>query len=46
MVNRKGFLEKCELWRSRPREMQDLMGDIYDGKLWKDLMTINGRPFL
>ena len=28
MSKRKGFLEKCDRWRSRPKE--NLMGDIYD----------------
>ena len=44
-VNRKGFLQRCEHWRDRtmPRNM---LGDIYDGKLWKDLNSIDGVPFL
>ena len=45
MSKRPGFLKKCDLWRSRTCT-PDLMGDIYDGKVWHDLMTINGRPFL
>lgn len=45
MAKRRGFLEKCDLWRSRAH-VQDFMGDIYDGKAWQDLMMINGRPFL
>ena len=45
MMKRPGFLEKCDRWRSRPCT-GDSMADIYDGKAWKDLMIINGRPFL
>ena len=45
MSKRQGFLEKCDLWRSRTCT-KDLMGDIYDGRIWNDLMMIDGRPFL
>lgn len=47
MMGRKNFLEKCDLWRSRPKNnAQNFMADIYDGKLWQDMTTIDGRPFL
>ena len=45
MTKRQGFLEKCDHWRSRVCT-EGLMADIYDGKVWKDLMMIDGRPFL
>ena len=44
LARQKGFLEKCDHWRTR--DSRGLLGDIYDGKLWHDLHTINGRPFL
>ena len=47
MAKRKGFLDKCNHWRAQAREgMGSMMGDIYDGRLWKELKTIHGRPFL
>ena len=47
MAKREGFLDKCDHWRSHRKEsMENMMGDIYDGRLWNDLQTINDRPFL
>jgi len=47
LAKKKEFLLKCEKWRSRSQNFsRNVMGDIYDGKLWRDLMAINGRPFL
>ena len=47
MAKREGFLDKCDHWRSRGKEgMENVMGDIYDGRLWNDLQTIKDRPFL
>lgn len=45
MLVRENFLQKCEEWRSRNIE-EGVLGDVYDGKVWKDLHTIVGRPFL
>ena len=45
LCKHKGFLEKCENWRYRQAK-DDMMGDVYDGNLWKDLQTIQNRPFL
>ncbi len=42
MAIKKGFLEKCNLWRTRSEHFSlKMMGDIYDGRLWKDMMYIN-----
>ncbi len=47
MAKKKGFLEKCNLWRTRSEHfLLNMMGDIYDGRLRKDMMYINDRPFL
>lgn len=44
-INRPGFLKKITEWRNR--KMQDgIMGDIYDGALWKSMQTFDGAPFL
>ena len=34
LVNKPGFLNKCQLWKSR-RTSCDSMDDIYDGRIWK-----------
>ena len=45
MLNRPGFSEKCELWRSLPH--QDVIyTDIYEGDIWKEFQNPNGAPFL
>lgn len=47
MATRPGFLGICEKWRDRSMSMSlGTLGDIYDGKIWKSLHHINGRPFL
>ena len=42
MARRPGFLQKCEHWRNNS---DGLCGDIYDGRVWHDIKSINGRPF-
>lgn len=45
MLQRPLFFQKCEQWRN----LQSGIGiyhDIYDGKVWKDFMFVNGSPFL
>lgn len=44
MARRPGFLDMCEHWRDR--EVTDVLGDIYDGKVWKSMQSVAGRPFL
>lgn len=48
MLKRKGFKEKCELWRERyddqdRRKEHETMADIYDGDLWQDYQYVNCR---
>jgi hypothetical protein len=45
MIERENFLQSCEQWRDRNTE-DGILGDVYDGKVWKDLQTVAGRPFL
>ena len=45
ILGRKGFLEKCELWRTR-EVTPGLLSDIYDGAIWHDFMNYKGRPYL
>ena len=45
MMKRKGFLDLCELWRKRT--MPDgYLADVYDGRVWKKFLNVNGRDFL
>ena len=45
LLLRAGFADTCEHWRSR-REKAGVYQDIYDGKIWKELRYIDGKPFL
>ena len=42
---RPGFIEKCELWRSHDAP-PGTYSDVYDGKVWKEFMYVNGQSFL
>ena len=44
-LKRPGFAMKCELWRNRDLE-SGLMGDVYDGRIWKEWQYAGGRPYL
>lgn len=46
MVRRPGFVDKCELWRTLKIQEEGTLTDIYDGKVWKDFMNPDGKPFL
>lgn len=38
------FVANCDHWRSRAQKAE--LGDIYDGRIWKEFMHFNGTPFL
>ena len=44
MLSHPEFLNHCEAWRSMNNE--DQYCDVYDGKVWKDFMTYDGKAFL
>ena len=44
IVSRKGVPESCERWRQA--SPTNCMTDIYDGKLWDDFKTVDGKDFL
>ena len=48
LVARKGFLQMCEHWRNFGSTIPDgIYTDIYyDGKIWKELCSINEHPYL
>ena len=45
MLQRPQFFEKSEQWRNLQSDV-GIYHDIYDGKVWKDFMFVNGSPFL
>ena len=45
LINRPNFLEKCDKWRERVTE-DDLLTDIYDGRIWKQFQKFDGKEFL
>lgn len=44
-LSRPGFLEKCNKWKKR-EIVPGRFEDIYDGKVWKELQKVDGKPFL
>ena len=48
ILNKPGFLDKCEQWRSRENVMQntDYLGDVYDGDVWQRFSSRELNNFL
>jgi hypothetical protein len=44
-IARQGFIANCEMWRDR-KVPSGFLADVFDGKVWKDFMYVNGQPFL
>ena len=40
-----GFIDRCEAWRNRTAQ-EGVLGDVFDGQVWKDFMNPEGVPFL
>ena len=37
LVSKPGFLDMCEQWRNRPKDVpDDILAGVYDGEVWKD----------
>ena len=45
MLLRPSFVAECNEWRSRKID-NNVLQDIYDGRVWNDFQTYNGVPFL
>ena len=45
LINRKGFLDSCEMWRKRSVPDQYIC-DIYEGAVWKQFNSNEGYDFL
>ena len=47
LLQRPGFSDSCEHWRSQfQSKNDDILKDIYDGRIWADFQTLEGQPFL
>ena len=44
LLTRPSFVSNCQVWKARP--MTDLLSDVYDGKVWKEFLNVEGTPFL
>lgn len=44
-LSRPGFEAECNKWRNR-EVIENHLGDLYDGDIWKEFQTYNGEPFL
>ena len=45
LLQRPGFLSKCELWRTRPTQT-GVYSDVYDGSVWAEFIKYDNRDFL
>lgn len=47
LISKKGFVENCEKWRDRQSSLSsNILGDCYEGKVWKDFQAVDDEPFL
>ena len=46
LLSKLAFVQKCELWRSKPKPSATLFTDIIDGNVWQKFKSVNGQPFL
>ena len=46
LIKRPNFQSDCELWRNRSNLNTDILGDVYEGRIWKELQNVDGEPFL
>ena len=45
LLLRPKFYNLCEEWRQHPQHHQIVLSDVYDGRIWKDFLSFNGREF-
>lgn len=43
-LEREGMVDKMDEWRYKPRS-EDVLGDIMDGRIWKELQGNDSKPF-
>ena len=45
LLNRPGFNNSCEKWRSQGKS-DGILADVYDGEIWNEFQEYKGKPFL
>lgn len=46
ILRRPDILKQCNQWHLRQSRNQMLMQDVYDGRMWNEYLSVEGRPFL
>ena len=46
LMQKPGFWDLCNQWRSNFQLNSDVYRDIYDGQVWKDFLNYKDKPFL
>ena len=47
LISKPGFIEQCEHWRERARNVPPrILGDVYDGRVWKQFCGKGKKRFL
>ena len=47
LINKTNFMENCEKWRNSSTQLPDnVIGDCFEGRVWKELQYVDGEPFL
>ena len=46
LLSRPGFYNQCEIWHQNFERSCSSLLDVYCGKLWKDFLIFEGKPFL
>ena len=45
LVSHPNFLNMCDHWKNRVCDC-NMLGDIYDGRIWEEFQYVDGHPFL
>ena len=46
LLLRKEFILNCSLWKHKQSSSNEIVADIYDGRIWKEFQVYNGDHFL
>ena len=46
LLNKPGFEQLCDHWKTVYRKDGQIYQDVYDGKIWQDFQSYNGNSFL
>lgn len=45
LLKNANFVQKCEEWRNNDTS-EEVLSDVYDGRIWKEFSSYDGKPFL